>query len=153
MGENKSDIVINHQVVTASDIDRINSQGNVKIIDFNFCTIAGNDIKFASPLNQLIFAYSLVDFNSVYGFDGLKELEIINDEEDEIEIDIKELLKFPNIEILRIYNSKIINSAEINKFANLKELYLDGSTVDVENFAKTLNKSVKLSHNDVYLFD
>ena len=153
MGENNSDIVINHKVVTASDIDRINKQGNIEIINFNFCTISGDNISFAPPLYQLIFAYSLVDYNSINGLDGLKELEIVNDEEDEIEVDIKDLLKFPNIETLRIYNSKIINAKEITKFTNLKELYLDGSTVDVEDFAKMLNESVKLSHNDVYLFD
>lgn len=153
MGENKSDIVINHQVVTTSDIDRINGQGNIEIIDFNFCTISGDDIKFAPPLRQLIFAYTLVDFNSINGLDGLKELEIVNDEEDEIKVDIKDLLKFPNIETLRIYNSIVVSSAEISKFAHLKELYLDGSTVDAEDFLEMLSKDIKVSHNDVYLFD
>ena len=146
-------IVINNQEISSNDIDIINQQKHIKIINFNFCTIIGSNIKFSTQLNHLIFAYTSIDFSIINYLDNLKELEIVNDEEDKIEIDIKDLLKFENLKTLRIYNSRIKNAKKINKFQNLNELFLDGSLVDTKYFSEVLNKTIKLSYKNKYLFD
>ncbi len=145
-------IVINNQEINSADLDIINQQGNIKMINFNYCNLT-NDIYFKAPIEQLIVANSSVDFSLIDSENSLKELEIVNDEEDDVEVDIDDLLKFENIEILRIYNSRIINAVNINKFCNLKELFLDGSLVDVEDFPNILNKSINLTYNEIYFFD
>ena len=146
-------IVINNQKMNANDLDIISKQQNVKMIDFNFCSFACNDIKFSTHLNHLIFAYTGIDFRLINHLEHLNELEIVNDEEDKIEIDIKDLLKFNNLKTLRIYNSRIKNAKEINKFQNLNELFLDGSMVDMKNLTEILNKTIKISYKNNYLFD
>ncbi len=147
------EIIINNLEVTSDDLNVINRHGKIEIINFNFCNIVDDNISFVAPLNQLILAYTTVDLNSINGLYSLKELEIVNDEEDEVEIDINELLKFKNLETLRIYNSKVINAKELNSFQNLKELYLDGSIVDEKDLASILGDSISISHNEEYLFN
>ncbi|MBR6252995.1 MAG: hypothetical protein IKR04_04060 [Clostridia bacterium] len=147
------EIIINNLEVTSDDLNVINRHGKIEIINFNFCNIVDDNISFVAPLNQLILAYTTVDLNAINGLYSLKELEIVNDEEDEVEIDINELLKFKNLETLRIYNSKVINAKELNSFQNLKELYLDGSIVDEKDLASILGDNISISHNEEYLFN
>ena len=144
-------IIINNQRINSKDIDLINQQKNIRTINFNFCSI--DSVAFSPQLTHLIFAYSSIDFSLLNALENLLELEIVNDEEDEIEINTNDLLKFKNLEIIRIYNSRIRNAEKFNNFRNLKELYLDGSLVDTKHFFQKINKSIKISYRNTYMFD
>lgn len=146
-------IIINKKEINASDIEIISQQKNVEMLNFNFCNITSNNINFPIQLKHIIFAYTSLELSSINNLDNLRELEIVNDEEDRVEVDIKDILKFQNLSTLRIYNSRIKNAKEINKFKNLKEIFLDGSLVDTKDFSKELNRTIKLSYKSEYIFD
>ena len=146
-------LALNFYEINDDILSVINQLTNLETITFNFCTFKSENIKLENHLKQIILTYTNIDFKIFNYKDNLTELEILNDEEDNIEVDIKDLLEFKNIEVLRIYNSRVKNSADINKFKHLKKLFLDGSLVDEKRFMEIINSQLNFKYRREYLFD
>ena len=146
-------LALNHYDIDNRIINVINNLKTLETIAFNFCTVKANNVTIHNNFKHIILSYTDIKFELFNCPKNLLELEILNDDEDDFEIDIKDLLKFEKLKVLRIYNSKVKNSVDINKFNDLKELFLDGSLVDAKNFCKTLNKKIKFNYKNEYLFD
>ena len=58
--------------------------------------------------------------------------------------------QFPNLSKLEIYNSSIINADEVTNLPSLKEIWLDGSVVDIANFKKDLFPKIDFYYKPEY---
>ncbi len=154
IGKNQlKSLALNFYDIDENILSVINQLDNLETITLNFCTVKSDNIKLKNHFKQIILSYTNIDLKIFNMKEDLLELEILNDEDDNIEVDIRDVLEFKNIEVLRIYNSKIKNSADINKLENLKKLFLDGSLVDTKNFSEILNKQLEFIYKRKYLFD
>ena len=146
-------LIINNKKIGINEIGIINKLTNIDEISFNFCEFNEEKISLPNTLKYLSYSFCKGDVKCNCALEKLEELEILEDTEDAVIVDIDDLLQFKNLKVLRIYNCKIKNSININKYEYLEKVYLDGSLADVEDLSDILNKNIKLSCKRNYLYD
>lgn len=133
--------------ITDEFIQQINSFENITHLSLNHC-IMRTDNKIINHLNSIIVTYTQnFKLNLLEDTLFLEMIQLINLEK----IDLKDLSAYKNLKYIYIYNTQIENPEFLNSFKQLKEVYLDGSTISEEILEQLRDKNIKAHYKEEYL--
>ncbi len=133
--------------ITDEFIQQINSFENITHLSLNHC-IMKTDNKIINHLNSIIVTYTQnFKLNMIEDTLSPKIIRLINLEK----IDLKDLIAYKNLKYIYIYNTQIEKPEFLNSFEQLKEVYLDGSTISEEILEQLREKNIKVHYKEEYL--
>lgn len=137
--------------INENDINILNQLEKLNYIHFDFCKFNIETLNFNHSINNISFNMcESLDFKYLKNT-LVKEIRIIGDKNNKVEVNIKGLESALNLEKLYIHNFKIKNIEKILEIApNLKELNIDGSNVQNSIILRALEKSIKISNKKEY---
>ncbi len=133
--------------ITDEFIQQINSFENITHLSLNHC-IMKTDNKIINHLNSIIVTYTQnFKLNMIEDTLSPKIIRLINLEK----INLKDLIAYKNLKYIYIYNTQIEKPEFLNSFEQLKEVYLDGSTISEEILEQLREKNIKVHYKEEYL--
>lgn len=133
--------------ITDEFIQQINSFENITHLSLNHC-IMKTDNKIISHLNSIIVTYTQnFKLNLLEDTLSPEMIQLINLER----IDLKDFISYKNLKYIYIYNTQIEKPEFLNSFEQLKEVYLDGSTISEEILEQLRDKNIKVHYKEEYL--
>ncbi len=133
--------------ITDEFIQQINSFENITHLSLNHC-IMRTDNKIINHLNSIIVTYTQnFKLNMIEDTLSPKIIRLINLEK----INLKDLIAYKNLKYIYIYNTQIEKPEFLNSFEQLKEVYLDGSTISEEILEQLREKNIKVHYKEEYL--
>lgn len=139
--DNLEDLSLTLFSITKEDIEILKTINTLKSITFDFCKFNCRlDGKFT---NIVLNACTRIELNEI---ESLKELKIIEVSE---EVDLKNILRYKDLEELYILNCNVLNICEVLKLEKLEKINISGSNIGQDDVA-LLSEKIKVIYEKEY---
>ena len=154
--KNIDEIIISMFPIGENDIKVLNQLTSVESISFDFCGFSEESSVFLSMKAKELYLDHCTHFQFQLLGDSsmVKEMSIVNSQEEKDTISLENIEKLTNLESLSIHNYHIIHSEKLLSLpSTVNKIDLDGSTLDDDKVLESLGKNVEISINDAFFYD
>lgn len=140
-----------HFYINQEDISDLNSLSKLQFIKFDLCYFNINKLQLSEQITEISF--NLCENLTINHISSIKakKVRITQWEKAKITYDLKEFEFLENVENLEIHNCNIKGIEYLlEKAPKIKELSLDGSTVENKLYLEELKNKIIVSNNKTY---